>query len=741
MSSQDQALPAVIRSRTLDDDAVWFWRFLKTELTPYPGRAWVVARITIAATIVMALIMTFRVPEGFIGALSTFFLSRENPAATLRSGIEMAVVSVAAALYTIVGAMMTVGDPLTHFVWIAASFFLAFYLIHIIPNHLAAAVFGALLAIPIPIWDDAVLTVGQRTEHTLWLSFSVVAGAAVTVAVEYLFHRIHPVTDLTLGIESRLRAVEDVLRQVAADLLASGKLEKEISLYSALGASRLRRQVLSSGYPPPLIAQMNAAIALVGRLVDLAAGLLTVRSTRSVAIGASDGDRCLRLATEVFDLRFGFERHQLPRTIDIPSHQEPSELALLPEMERTVALIPHAFSGTTSVEVPLDVKVQSRLLVPDVFSNPDHLKFAVRGALATMLAYVAYQAIDSPGLSTAVIICTFTALSTVRASRQSQLLRLVGAIVGGFGFGMGAQVLVLPYLDSIVGFTILFALVTAISAWLATATPRLSYLGVQVAMVFYLITLQEFAMQTSLAVTRDRVVGILLGLACMWLVFDRLWVRGALQEMQDAFSRNLRMLAELFEQSRKDRREEAAQRVLQLRDRINAGFTAVKNQSDAVLLEFGPSRRRKLIIRDDFKRWQPTLGALLHVQIAYLQFVSETGFPELPPKIAEAQAAFEKDMFIVVNAMSDDVAGNIASAAPDVQESAVALRQEIQEHSARSGLPIPPPLAGIITLTKNLASIVSPLHADIHTTFANPQRAAMHHPYKWQSNNRLRHAG
>jgi multidrug resistance protein MdtO len=292
---------------------------------------------------------------------------------------------------------------------------------------------------------------------------------------------------------------------------------------------------------------------------------------------------------------------------------------------------------------------------------------------------------------------------------------------------MGAQVLVLPYLDSIAGFTVLFAVVTAISAWLATATPRLSYLGVQVAMVFYLVNLQEFAMQTSLAVTRDRVVGILLGLSCMWLVFDRLWVRGALQEMQDAFSRNLRMLAELFEPLPKSDSEEAVERVLRLRDPINDGFNAVKTQSDAVLFEFGPSRERKLIIRDDFKRWQPALGALLHVQIAYLQFVSETGFPELPPKIAEVQGAFEKDIAIVVNAMSDDVAGNVASAVPDVQESAAALRLEIHEHYARSGLPIPPPLAGIINLTQNLASIVGPLYADIHTTFANPQHAAMHH--------------
>jgi hypothetical protein len=52
--------------------------------------------------------------------------------------------------------------------------------------------------------------------------------------------------------------------------------------------------------------------------------------------------------------------------------------------------------------------------------------------------------------------------------------------------GMGAQVFVLPYLDSIAGFTVLFAVVTAISAWIATASARLSYLGVQLALAFYL---------------------------------------------------------------------------------------------------------------------------------------------------------------------------------------------------------------------------------------------------------------
>ena len=235
-------------------------------------------------------------------------------------------------------------------------------------------------------------------------------------------------------------------------------------------------------------------------------------------------------------------------------------------------------------------------------------------------------------------------------------------------------------------------------------------------------------MQSSLAIARDRVVGVLLGLLCMWLIFDRLWVRDALQEMQEAFARNLHLLAELIQQSRTEDRKEAVRRVVQLRDQINEGFNAVKAQSDAVLFEFGPSRERKLKIRDDFKRWQPTLGILLQVQVTFLQYFFEMRLAELPQPIADAEAAFEEDMAIIAQAMSDEVAGKASRVTPDIQESATTLRQQIQKHYALTGLPIPPPFADMITLTQNLASILAPLYRDIHATFTTPQQAVIHHP-------------
>lgn len=733
MSSSDQSLPALAPSRRVDSAAVWFWQFLKPELSPYPGRAWTVGRMTIAATLVMIIVMTFRLPYGFLGAVYTFFLSRENPTATFRAAVRTTTVYGVATVYTVAGITTLVGSPITHFLWIAVSLLLAFYVIRIVPDYFTAVGFGFTLAAAIPLWDETFLTVNQRTENTLWVGFSVVLGSAVTVAVEYVFRRFHPITDLREGIDTRLHAVEGLLRQIATGD-HSFKFQKEVDFYASIGTSRLRRLLLRSSAPAGLVAQMNAAVALLGRLVDLASSLQIVRSNRFLVAGTADSERCLRLADQLAFFREDLAHRRVPRAIEIPGQDQPSDLPLLPEMERTVLLIPHAFSGSGGsleeafVPPPLDAGTADRLIVADAFSNPDYLKFAIRGGAATLLAYVVYQSIAWPGLSTSVATCIITALSTIGASRQKQFLRLGGVVIGGLIFGIGGQVFVLPFLNSISGFTVFFVLVTAVCAWVATATPRLSYLGVQAALAFYLINLQEFTIQDSLAVARDRLVGVLLGLVCMWLVFDRLWVKNALQEMQEAFARNLRLMAQLMEESLKPDRVAVAAKVLQLRDQINEGFNAVKAQGDAVLFEFGPSRERKLQIRDDVRRWQPTLRILLQVQVTFLQYLFEQRLPELPDSVAKALARFGQDMATTMGLMSDEVCTGLTRVAPDVQESAAGLREEIQRYYAAAGVPMPSTFGDLIALTQNLASIISPLYADIHVTFTTPHLAAVHHP-------------
>jgi len=482
---------------------------------------------------------------------------------------------------------------------------------------------------------------------------------------------------------------------------------------------------------------MNTAVALLGQLIDMSTSLQIARSKRFFVAEPADRERCRVLADQIAELERDLKERRLPQPIPIPPETKASGLPFLPEMEKVVALMSHTFSGSESVEQlflapPLAPEARQRLFVPDAFSNPDYLKFAIRGTLATMLAYMVYQSINWPGLSTSVATCIITALTTIGSSRQKQFLRLGGVLLGGVIFGIGAQCFLLTQLDSISGFSILFAVVTAICAWIAISSARLSYLGVQAALAFYLINLQEFTIQSSLAVARDRLVGVTLGVMCMWLVFDHLWVRGALEEMQDSFVRSLRLLAELIElatrQDLDDDRVAVARRALQLRDQINEAFNTVKAQADAVIFEFGPTRRRKLQIRDDFRRWMPAFGTLMQVQITGLQYLFEKRYPEMTPEIEKALCTFEEDMAALARAMENACSGKAASPAPDVEESANKLRDEIEKHYAASSQPIPASLLDMITITQNLASIAGPLHADIQATFADPELAVAHHP-------------
>jgi len=163
-------------------------------------------------------------------------------------------------------------------------------------------------------------------------------------------------------------------------------------------------------------------------------------------------------------------------------------------------------------------------LSPDAGSNPEYIRFALKGCLAGTICYVTYSLLGWLGIGVSAITCIIaapvTTTTTVGSSRQRLLIRLAGLLAGGVIFGIGSQVFILPYLDSIAGFTLPFAAVCAIAAWIATSSPTLLACGRQMALAYFLTMFQGFSVNTSLTLSRDRVIGILLGLLAMWLVFD-----------------------------------------------------------------------------------------------------------------------------------------------------------------------------------------------------------------------------
>jgi multidrug resistance protein MdtO len=319
-----------------------------------------------------------------------------------------------------------------------------------------------------------------------------------------------------------------------------------------------------------------------------------------------------------------------------------------------------------------------RLFAWDTRSNGDHIRFALKGCLTASLCYVFYNLADWQGISTSVTTCLLTALTTIGASRQKQLLRFGGAAVGGFVIGMGSQIFILPHMDSIAGFAVLFVIVTALSSWVMTASTRLSYFGVQMALAYYLINLQEFAIQPSLAIARDRVVGVLFGLLMMWFVFDQLWGAPAVVAMTNGFVADLRLLARLAREPVSTNLSVATDRYYSIRETINTNFGSARSFADGVLLEFGPSREQSLAWRRQILNWQMQLRTLFLTQVALWKYrASLPGF-ELSEPLRLAQKEFDDRTADMLDGIANRIEGKTPVQEADLKKSLAHLDQAIQ---------------------------------------------------------------
>ncbi len=597
----------------------WFRNYLAQELAPFPGRGWIVARMVIAATLMMLWIMTFRIPGAALGAYYTLLFARDSPEATLRSALTSILAVGCSLVFVLLGVAVLTGDPFLHFVWVAGTLFVTFFLISTLSEYRAGTAFGFLAVTSIGAWDFPGNT-ELLLEGTLWTALAVATAAGVTVAVEFVSQGIHPSDQLIDRLDDRLRNVVSLLRALASKNEADEPTRQKLAQYAMTGTASLRRLLARSNQSSQYVAEMSAVVALVGRLVDISAS-----AVGDTQIRADEEGRFTPAADRLDHLRQLLKQSDRPglAALDSPDPNTSSNPLLL-EVERTITRIRQVFAGAFSLSDLLpsavDFGQRYRLFKEGAFSDPAHIRFALKGTLAAIACYLLYNAIEWRGLSTSIATCMITALSNVGSSRQKQLLRVSGALLGGVGFGMASQVFVLPHIDGIFGFTLLFVAVTGISSWIATASPRLSYAGAQTAFAFYVTQLRGFGPQISLAVARDDVMGILLGLLAMWLLFDRIWAKGAVSEMMESFVANIRRLASFDKQFVQDDRRTGVNRSRAARAAISNSFDQIRNEADAVIFEFGAGWEAKVALRNQVRTWQPLLRTYFLLQVALLQY-------------------------------------------------------------------------------------------------------------------------
>ena len=186
------------------------------------------------------------------------------------------------------------------------------------------------------------------------------------------------------------------------------------------------------------------------------------------------------------------------------------------------------------------------LFVPDAFTNPAHVRFALKVTFAAMFCYIFYSAIDWTGIHTAFITCTFIALESTGATLHKGVLRMGGCIIGG-ALALFTIVFLMPHMVTIASLVVVVACASAIAGWVATGSELISYAGLQVAFAFFYSVFQGYAPDTDLDNVRDRVVGILFGLIVTGVVFAYIWPERTIDRLRDALRAALRQLARLLE--------------------------------------------------------------------------------------------------------------------------------------------------------------------------------------------------
>jgi multidrug resistance protein MdtO len=615
---------------------LWFREFIRWEVAPYPGRVNTVTRMTIAATLAMIVVVTFRIPNAFLAALYAILMARENLAATWRGGRLIVLGFVGASLYTLLGIMLFRGYPIAHFFWVIGSLYLVFFVLRTTTNYAAALAFAIPIGIALPIWDSS-LPSELQVEGTLWPVLVVAVGAGVAVATEAVYRIFDRSDPLITSVDNLLLAVQQVVESIAGLRAPSESIRNRILQYDMIGTGRLRMALQRQGVAPTRRAQRSALISLAGRLIGLAANL----ARTSPQPGSDDALRLRALSERLQAIRTELrESGAISASPPVLVGQPSPSLPMLQEMERAVALIPEVFQRDESAGGSQNLPRREwwrTLFVPDVFQNPEYVRSAFTGCLAASICYVLYNALDWPGIgTTSVLTCIVTSLSTVGNSLQAQFLRFAGFVVGGLVLGISAQILILPGIDSIFGFALFFAAATAIAAWFATSSPRLSYFGVQMALSFYFVNLQGPQIQTDLTIARDKVIGVLLGILAMGFIFDRFGTKSDAAQLQKLLVQNIRMLAQLGACPVVRGRGIAASQIVRLRSQINDNFASLESQTDAARFEFEFRHRREEDV-SEWERIQRAQPALRAIFLLELSLISRRGRREIDSELTQHQ--------------------------------------------------------------------------------------------------------
>ena len=680
-----------------------FAGFLRRELAPTPGRGSATFRLTLACVIATIPILTHRIPHALVVMVVMYLVTQEDTAATLMGSI-LGVVGVTVGL----GAALLTWMVVLDIAWLRIACFVGFMFAGLwLKRVLVIGALGSALGLPAALVmvlpDVGPLPPESLVEFVLWLWLCVTLGLTVNLGVQLLLAPSDPLTLLQRERDTRLRLVENALRELAGSRdLAPAPPTMSLDAFATAGMSRplalLKTASLTNARARQRHEALATAITLVDRLVTDARALQLVLSS---APTAGLNESLVRVADACARTREALAELESPQTTEAAAPPIPVDLHVatprpLADMERTLEQL--SAVARLAPTTPTAKEAGPRLLIPDATTNPEYVQFAVKGALAALICYILFIGFDYPGIYTSVITCFVVSLSTIGSSNQKGLLRFGGAAVGGV-MGLIALVYVFPNVDGLGGFWLVFATGTAVAAWINFGSPRISYCGYQTGLAFYKAILQNLGPAVSATVVRDRLIGVAFGLIVFGLVEHVLWPVRAADRMHSRLAdvfRSLAAFARVASRPLDDEGDVDARRQL-----ISQQVTDVQGFIESSKFEPGAGAA-------DTQEVQRLTADAQAVFLVLLAIARDALAARRPDAVDAAAIRVDGEVAVVLDALADRVEQGGVAAASEVSGLLDAFERSIGELTA-AGERVT--CAGALGLYRDLAVAVNRLAA------------------------------
>jgi multidrug resistance protein MdtO len=515
-------------------------------LAPYPGRLEFSARLALICALTILVAEIYQTPEPALTVYVTFFVMKPDRAESVVTSIVMLLLISLIIGLVLALTVQVIEQPL----WRVTAMTLVSFCL----------TFGASASKLKPVAG----TVALITAYALDLLGSVPGGELATRGILYVW--------LFVGIPAGLSILINLVLGPAPRRLAERALAHLLRVAAAVlvaqdaGTRKAFKECLHEG-PGEIPAWLKLAGAErtspardIASLQQAARSTIVILSVVDFLIDGPDpalpASICQRIADTLEGMAAILRKGGYPVEIELTSSQD--ETGLAPTATTALSELRAALSVFAEPPAPGPApqpaaKPKGGFFLPDAFTNPAHVQYALKTTGAAMFCYIVYMLLDWPGIHTCLITCFIVSLGTAAETVEKQALRFVGCGIGAVA-GIAAIVFLMPHVTSIGGLMGVVFLAALASGWIAAGGPRISYFGFQLAFAFFLSVVQGAAPAFDMTIARDRTIGILFGDLVVAIVFTLIWPVTIAERIEPAIADLLRQVAALVSAASMPRR-------------------------------------------------------------------------------------------------------------------------------------------------------------------------------------------